>query len=124
VAPTLAEFAERGAGDRAVAVARELTKQFEELRRGTVAELARYYQQSPPRGEVVIVLAGREVATVAIDEDAMRVRAGELLAAGNSTRDVARALIAEHGVARNDAYRLAHEADPPTLAHESDPRSQ
>lgn len=124
VAPTLAELAERGAGDRAVAVARELTKQFEEVRRGTVAELARYYQQSPPRGEVVIVLAGREAATVAIDEDAMRVRAGELLAAGNSTRDVARALIAEHGVARNDAYRLAHEADPPTLAHEVDPRSQ
>ena len=124
VAPTLAELAARGAGARSVAVARELTKQFEEVRRGTVAELARYYQDSPPRGEVVIVLAGAEVVATVLDEDALRARAGVLLAAGSSARDVARALIAEYGVARNDAYRLAHESGSPAVAHESDPRSQ
>ena len=59
VADTLAELTGAGAGERATVVARELTKQYEELRRGTVAELAAYYEQSPPRGEVVIVIAGR-----------------------------------------------------------------
>lgn len=124
LASTLAALVEQGAGDRSVAVARELTKQFEEIRRGTVAELARYYQDSPPRGEVVIVLAGGVVAPAAVDADAMRSRASELLAAGKSARDVARALVEEHGVARNDAYRLAQEAEPATFAHESGQRSR
>ena len=47
-----------GRGRAGSAVARELTKQFEEVRRGTVAELAAYYDDAPPRGEVVIVIAG------------------------------------------------------------------
>jgi 16S rRNA (cytidine1402-2'-O)-methyltransferase len=107
VAGTLAELDGRGAGERPAAVARELTKQFEEVRRGTVAALARYYEDSPPRGEVVIVLGGMPPATV--DEDAARTRARALRAAGASARDVARTLIAELGVPRNAAYRLAQE---------------
>ena len=124
VAATLGELAVAGAGERRVAVARELTKQFEELRRGTVGELARYYQDSPPRGEVVIVLAGADPTIEQIDEDALRSRAGELLAAGRSARDVARALIAEHGVPRNDAYRLAQEAGLAAEVSEPDVHSQ
>jgi len=58
VADTLAELARAGAGAREVVVARELTKQYEEMRRGTVDQLAAYYEDSPPRGEVVIVVAG------------------------------------------------------------------
>jgi 16S rRNA (cytidine1402-2'-O)-methyltransferase len=45
-------------GEREAVVARELTKRFEELRRGTLAELASHYARSgPPKGEVVIVIA-------------------------------------------------------------------
>ena len=58
VAPTLADIEAAGGGDRPAAVAREMTKQFEETRRGTVAELRTYYKDNPPRGEVVIVLGG------------------------------------------------------------------
>jgi 16S rRNA (cytidine1402-2'-O)-methyltransferase len=101
-------------------VARELTKQFEEFRRGTVAELARYYQDSPPRGEVVIIVAGGGESETELDEDALRARAGELLVAGKSARDVARTLAAEHGLSRNDAYRLAQEAGPAATASESE----
>lgn len=109
VADTLAELERHGAGEREVAVARELTKQFEEMRRGTVAELARYYADAPPRGEVVIVLAGR--APSSPDEGAARERARLLRQGGASARDVARALVEEHGLARNAAYRLAHEPE-------------
>jgi 16S rRNA (cytidine1402-2'-O)-methyltransferase len=108
VAETLADLRKHGAGPRRAVVARELTKQFEEIRRGTVAELVAYYEGSTPRGEVVIVLEGFTPEPVA--EDQLRTRARELRAAGLSARDVAAALVREHGAARNLAYRIAHEA--------------
>ena len=107
VADTLAELAAAGVGERATMVARELTKQYEELRRGTVVELAAYYGQSPPRGEVVIVIAGR--TTQSVSEDELRARAMALRADGRSARDIAATLSAELGAPRNVAYRLAHE---------------
>ena len=109
VAHTLGELSEAGCGNRLGSVARELTKQFEEVRRGTLRELAAYYEGSPPRGEVVIVIEGAQA--VEPDEDAARDRARALRAAGVSARDVARALVADQGIARNVAYRLAQEED-------------
>ena len=108
VAATLGELGARGAGERGVVVARELTKQFEEIRRGTVAELSAYYESAPPRGEVVIVLEGTTLQPLA--EDELRSRARLMRAAGLSARDVAAALVREGGASRNLAYRLAHEA--------------
>jgi len=108
VAATLGELGARGAGERRVVVARELTKQFEEIRRGTVAELSAYYESAPPRGEVVIVLEGTILQPLA--EDELRSRARLMRAAGLSARDVAAALVREGGASRNLAYRLAHEA--------------
>jgi 16S rRNA (cytidine1402-2'-O)-methyltransferase len=46
-------------GDRPATVVRELTKKFEEVSRGTVSQLLRTYAERKPRGEIVIVLAGR-----------------------------------------------------------------
>ena len=107
VAKLLREIGELGGGDREVAIARELTKQFEEIRRGTVTELARYYEGSTIRGEVVVVIAGAQPAS--LDEATLRARAQALRAAGHRARDVARMLVDEHGAPRNTAYRLAHE---------------
>jgi 16S rRNA (cytidine1402-2'-O)-methyltransferase len=45
--------------DRQICVARELTKKFEELRRGTAAELVAHYQAHPPKGEIVLLIAGQ-----------------------------------------------------------------
>ena len=109
VAHTLGELAEAGCGDRLGSVARELTKQFEEVRRGTLRELAAYYEGSPPRGEVVIVIDG--APALEPDESAARERARALRAAGISARDVARALVSDQGIARNVAYRLAQEEE-------------
>ncbi len=107
VAGTLREIDVRGGGKRRAAVARELTKQFEEVRRGTVGELAQYYEESPPRGEVVIVVEGQ--AAAAPNEEQMRSRARELRSSGLTSRDVVRALMREQGAPRNIAYRIAHE---------------
>jgi 16S rRNA (cytidine1402-2'-O)-methyltransferase len=47
-------------GDRQICVARELTKTFEEYRRGTAAELLAHYTAHPAKGEIVLVIAARE----------------------------------------------------------------
>ena len=107
VADSLLELASR-AGDRPAVVARELTKQFEELRRGTLESLSAYYSETPPRGEVVIVLAGAPLA--APDESALQDDARALRARGLSVRDVVGELT-KRGVARNLAYRIARTAD-------------
>jgi 16S rRNA (cytidine1402-2'-O)-methyltransferase len=43
--------------DRQLCVARELTKKFEEFRRGTAGELVRHYEAHPPKGEVVLMIS-------------------------------------------------------------------
>jgi 16S rRNA (cytidine1402-2'-O)-methyltransferase len=44
--------------DRQLCVARELTKKFEEFRRGTASELLAHYQANPPKGEIVLMISG------------------------------------------------------------------
>ncbi|MCE2574572.1 16S rRNA (cytidine(1402)-2'-O)-methyltransferase [Komagataeibacter sp. FNDCR2] len=56
LAEMLASLAAVMGGARPAAVARELTKRFEEVRRGTVAELAAHYAENPARGEITVVL--------------------------------------------------------------------
>ena len=110
VAATLADLTDAGAGARPAAVARELTKQFEEFRRGTVGALAAYYEASPPKGEVVLVIGGAPPGAAMPSEEELRMRVRELRDAGTTARDITTALIEVHGAARNVAYRLAHEA--------------
>jgi 16S rRNA (cytidine1402-2'-O)-methyltransferase len=107
VGETLAALAAAGSGAREAVVARELTKHFEEFRRGTVQSLAESYQEVAPRGEVVLVIAGAE--TREPDEATLRDRAHALREQGLSARDVARVLTEESHAPRNLAYRLAHE---------------
>ena len=108
VSDTLSDLAEAGAGERHMVVARELTKQFEEVRRGTVSALTAYYVDAPPRGEVVIIVAGAS-APVGASEETLQARVVELRAEGRTPRDIAAVLASELGVSRNLAYRLAHE---------------
>jgi 16S rRNA (cytidine1402-2'-O)-methyltransferase len=107
VGDTLRDVAAQGGGGREAVVAREMTKQFEEFRRGTVEALAEYYEGSTPKGEVVIVLGGAVQAPV--DEAALREHVGRLRAGGASTRDIVRLLVEDHHAPRNLAYRIAHE---------------
>lgn len=109
VADLLSDLAEVCGDDRQVAVSRELTKVFEETRAGTLAELAGYYAEAPPRGEVTVVVSGTGKAApeeVLIDPE---VRARALLAQGMTRKDVAEQIAEEAGISRNTAYRLVNE---------------
>jgi 16S rRNA (cytidine1402-2'-O)-methyltransferase len=88
-------------------VARELTKLHEELRAGTLAELADYYSEASPRGELTIVVEGTGTPAAPPDRTADATEeATMLLAEGLSRREVARRLTETLGIPRNDAYRL------------------
>ncbi len=104
---TLRDLAAIAGQARPVAVARELTKHFEEIRRGTLEDVAAYYEAVPPRGEIVIVLSGATAAEPT--EDGLRATADALRAEGFRPRDIVRTLMDEHGASRNLAYRLAHD---------------
>lgn len=107
VAASLKELADAGAAQRPAAVARELTKKFEEFARGSVAELASRFADAAPRGEVVILIGGGVRETP--DEDSLRERAAQMRGEGVNARDLVERLMHEHGAPRNLAYRLAHE---------------
>jgi 16S rRNA (cytidine1402-2'-O)-methyltransferase len=105
LASSLADMAET-LGPRGCAVAREMTKLFEEVRRGTLAELAAHYKESgPPKGEVTVVVApaAEPEPADAADIDRMLLDALE-----RSTMRDAVALVAEAtGAPRRQVYARA-----------------
>jgi 16S rRNA (cytidine1402-2'-O)-methyltransferase len=105
LAATLGELEQRGNGGRAAVVAREMTKQFEEVRRGTVSELRAYYEDRQPRGEIVLMIGA--AARAPVSEAEVRERVTALRASGMSARDAAAAAADELGVSKKVAYRMA-----------------
>ena len=55
---TLEQFAEFFGAERECSVAREISKKFEEHKRGTLVEVAAWYKEHEPKGEIVIIVAG------------------------------------------------------------------
>jgi len=104
LAASLADMAEV-LGPRDAAVARELTKRHEEIRRGGLSELAAHYQMAgPPRGEAVIVVGPPEPE--ALPEADIDARLRELLET-HSLRDAVARLAGETGLARRALYDRA-----------------
>ncbi|HYZ37059.1 MAG TPA: 16S rRNA (cytidine(1402)-2'-O)-methyltransferase [Pseudonocardiaceae bacterium] len=105
LAATLAEAVEVLGADRAAVVCRELTKPYEEIRRGGLAALAEW-AAGGVRGEITVVLAGApvpdppEVADL-LDEVSARVASGQRL------KDAVAAVAAGHGVSKRDLYQAA-----------------
>ena len=96
-------------GIRDAAVTRELTKRFEEVRRGPLEELATHYAEAgPPKGEVTVVIGPPNSATSEIDPAVLdEMLLGTL--ANASVRDAANAIAAETGLARRTVYKRALE---------------
>ncbi|MFO1259688.1 MAG: 16S rRNA (cytidine(1402)-2'-O)-methyltransferase [Sphingomonadaceae bacterium] len=94
-------------GDREACVARELTKLHEEARTGALTELARYYADAPPKGEIVVVVGppGEDEPATADDADALLRDALERLPVGKAASEVAKAT----GLDRRALYARALE---------------
>ena len=95
-------------GEREAAIGRELTKRFEEMRRGTLSTLAAHYREAgPPKGEVVIVVGppGAEAAA-AVTPDALDALLRDALT-HQSLRDAADAVAKATGRPRREIYARA-----------------
>jgi 16S rRNA (cytidine1402-2'-O)-methyltransferase len=88
--------------ERPVAVCRELTKHFEEIARGTAAELAEQFAQ-PPKGEITLVIGPAPARDV--DEAAALAAVAELVEAGLPRKRAAELVARLTGAARNRLYR-------------------
>ncbi len=90
--------------ERPVAICRELTKRFEEVIRGTAAEVAARVSE-PPKGEITVVLGG--VGIVSGDEDDALAAVAELVGAGAGRKQAAEVVARLTGLSRNSLYRAS-----------------
>lgn len=104
LAATLAQLAETW-GERPAVVCRELTKTHEEIRRGTLPELAAW-AEAGVLGEVTFVVAGAPEPDRP-DPEELRAAVAELVATGMSNRDAVAAVAGRTGVPRRDVYQAA-----------------
>jgi 16S rRNA (cytidine1402-2'-O)-methyltransferase len=109
IAATLADLATVFGGDRDAAVCRELTKTYEEIRRGPAAELAAWAAESGPRGEITVVVAGATPGPAERPpDDELRAAVARRETAGDSRRDAIQAVADEYGLRKRDVYALVH----------------
>lgn len=95
-------------GDRPVALCRELTKLHEETVRTTLAQAAAYYAANEPRGEYVLVVAGRSrqyLPQLTLEEGVERVL--RLREGGMKMKDAVRQVADDTGLSRNELYNAA-----------------
>jgi len=108
LADSLAALAE-GLPDRQAVVAREITKRFEEFRRGSLQELATYYKTHEARGEIVLLISAGEER--ALDDEALDAMLRDCLAT-LSVREAASEVAKMTGVSRSKLYQRALELKP------------
>lgn len=101
---TLEELCETLGETRNVALCRELTKRFEEVRKGTLREVADSLKDAPVKGEIVL-LVGRAVAVEASEEDVET--ALEAALETMSVKDAAAEVAAKTGLKKRDVYQMA-----------------
>jgi 16S rRNA (cytidine1402-2'-O)-methyltransferase len=96
-------------GDRPVVLIREMTKVFETVKRGTAGDLLRQLEPDQVRGEVTLVVAGKdkEADEAPLDEEIEEKIQNLLSVRGMTLKDIAGQLSAETGAAFRDIYRAA-----------------
>jgi 16S rRNA (cytidine1402-2'-O)-methyltransferase len=105
---TLADLRAVCGDDRQVAVCRELTKLYEDVQRGALGAI----DVGEPRGEYVIVLAGRPPSTDVVDDATIRAELRAEIAAGSTKRDAVATVSRRLGAPRRTVYALAVGSEP------------
>ncbi|HEY9482660.1 MAG TPA: 16S rRNA (cytidine(1402)-2'-O)-methyltransferase [Micromonosporaceae bacterium] len=106
LAASLTDFVSAFGGDRSAAVCRELTKTYEEVRRGALAELADWAANGEPRGEITIVVAGAAPMTERPTDEALLAAVADSQAAGASRKDAIAEVATAYAIGRRELYNL------------------
>jgi 16S rRNA (cytidine1402-2'-O)-methyltransferase len=102
----LADLAAAFGAERHAAVCRELTKTYEEVRRGSLTELAAWAAANEVLGEITLVIAGAERVAAEVVPDLLRDEVAAQVARGSSQRDAVDAVAALHGLSRRQVYEV------------------
>ncbi|WP_045740074.1 16S rRNA (cytidine(1402)-2'-O)-methyltransferase [Actinoplanes rectilineatus] len=109
IAGTMTDLAAIFGADRPAAVCRELTKTYEEIRRGGAAELAEWAGTGEVRGEITLVVAGAPAGpAVRPDDGELREEVARREAAGASRRDAIQAVADDYGLRKREVYTIVH----------------
>jgi len=100
-------------GDRPAAVARELTKLYEEILRLPLSQARAHFEAHPPRGEFTLVVGGQTARPSPWDEERLRQAILDGLADGVPPSRLASRLASESGRARNEVYQLISKISKP-----------
>jgi 16S rRNA (cytidine1402-2'-O)-methyltransferase len=103
LADSLADLAGAFGAGRAAAVCRELTKTYEEIRRGPLSELAEWAAEGV-RGEITLVVAGAVAAPMDLDPAALAAAVAAEEAAGATRKDAIRAVVVRTGLPKRTVY--------------------
>lgn len=97
-------------GDRPAVVARELTKKFEEVTRGSLSTLSQRYErdEAPPKGELVIVVEGC-LSLPSLTDEEIKERLREVLTLSHSLKDAVAQVSQEYDLPRRRVYKLGLE---------------
>lgn len=109
---TLSDFEKLFGGERKIAIVRELTKIHEEVWRTDLHTAAAHYREHEPKGEFVLVIAGREPELTEQEEYTLEEAvelAMEKIESGLSTSEAAKEAAKESGLRKSDIYRLLTE---------------
>ncbi len=93
-------------GNRQVAVARELTKLYEEIKRGSLSEVRSDYQKRPIQGEITLVVAGCISDQEQWPEEKLQAALHEAIANGEGSARAAGRIASESGWPRRKVYAL------------------
>ena len=99
-------------GDRKIAVAREMTKMFEEIFRATISAALEHFSAQPQRGELTLVVAGASPGTSRWPEEQLRTELQRRLTHGDSPSRIAKEVAREAGWNKKEVYRLVLEMAP------------
>ena len=91
--------------DRPAAAARELTKLYEEVRRGTLAELVSHFSTTEPRGEFVLVIAGHTPEQVELSEEDTIALVCELIETGMAKKEAIKEAAKRAGMDKRELYK-------------------
>ncbi len=109
IAGALADLSATFGADRAAAVCRELTKTYEEVRRGSLGELAAWATDGETRGEITLVVAGAVAGPAERPgDDELRAAVAQREAVGVTRRDAIAEVATEYNLKKREVYALVH----------------
>ncbi len=116
VRETLQDLAAALGEDRAITVARELTKLHEEFWRGSLTGAIAHYQTREPQGEFTLIVAGAELSPLTLSDAALKLELQALIDQGISRSEASRQLAQQTALPKRQIYQLAlslNHSEPP-----------